>query len=373
MKLILFTIACSIALGVSAKAPDDLDIESRLSSQHCIVPAKADAATLKRIHNLLASKSETETLLGRSSTYFPIFDQQLKEYKLPAELKCITLLETELSNDDVSHAGATGIWQLMSDVKQEFGLRVDNEVDERYDLYRSTEAALKDLKRMYEAYGDWELALIGYNCGVGRLAEAYRRARSKDLSRVKKYLPVETQNYISKFVAFDYLMKNYRHHGLKPRLPSMDMQVVGNVKVYSYITLQQISDITSIPYQMVKSLNPQYGEGHVPASERGANVVLPRRVANALVDFLSHPDGQPLSPMNFAPIVINEDIPALKDDPNYFATTYTVGEGETLESLAELFNCNAYNIELWNHLESTSLKAGQELNLYMPRVVPKRV
>ena len=373
MKLAILTIASALVVTASLSASDDSDIESRLKTSNCLVATHSDPSILKRIHRLLDSKQETEKLIGRSSTFFPIFDLQLKEYKLPEELKYITMFETDLNNGDVSHSGATGIWQLMRDVKEEFGLRVDNVVDERYDLARSTEAALKDLKRMYEATGSWELALAGYNCGMGRLNDAFKRSRSKDFEKVKKFLPEETKNYIPKFVAFNYLMKNYRHHGLHPRLPIMDKQVVGSVKVYNYITLQQVADVTGIPFQLIKDLNPQYGESYVPENPKGSNIFLPRRVTNALVEFVSHSDAQPLSPMNFSPIVINEDIPALKEDPDYFSTTYTVGEGETLEALSELFNCNAYNIQMWNHLEGTALTVGQELTLYMPRVIPKKV
>ena len=138
-------------------------METRLRTMDCIVPVKADAAVIKRIQSFLNGRKDTEKLIGRSATFFPIFDQYLKEYELPADLKYITCLETELNNKTVSSSGAIGIWQLMPDVKEEFGLRIDGTLDERLDLYRATEAALKDLKRMYKAYGDWELALAGYN------------------------------------------------------------------------------------------------------------------------------------------------------------------------------------------------------------------
>ena len=100
---------------------------------------------------------------------------------------------------------------------------------------------------------------------------------------------------------------------------------------------------------------------------------VPRRVMGALQDYVSNPDAQKQSNLNFAPVVIDENLPKLEDEPNYFKTTYTVGEGETLESLGELFNVGAYNIMLWNRLDSPNVAKGTELILYMPRVIPKKV
>ncbi len=351
----------------------DEDVESRLRSLNCIVAPSTESAVLKRINTLIRSKGDTERMIGRSATFFPIFDQYLKEYNLPEDLKYITCLETELNNRVISTAGAKGIWQLMPDVKEEFGLRIDGTLDERLDLNRGTEAALKDLKRLYERFKDWQLVLAGYNCGVGRLGAAMKRARSTDFNEIKKYLPQQTQEYIPKFIAFTYIMKNYRAHGLKPRLPDCDLQTVGNVKIYDHLTLQTVASVTALPFEVVKALNQQYGEGYVPENVTGSNLTLPKRVIGALNEYLTHTDVKTKATLNFSPIVIDENLPKHESDPNYFKTTYYVGEGETLESLAELFNISAYNIVLWNNLETPSVSKGQELTLFLPRVIPKRV
>lgn len=383
-KLLIFTaittLASSFVLAnnnIAAKkyADSDDEIENRIRSMQCLVEPRTDAYVMKRIQSFLRSRRDTEKMIGRSATYFSIFDQKLHEYKLPEELKYITVLETELSPSVVSHAGATGIWQLMPDVRSEFGLRIDNTVDERLDLLRATEAALKDIKRMYNAYENWELTLAGYNCGVGNLGRAMKKARSRDFNTVKKHLPQETQNYIPKFVAFTYLMKYYQYHGLKPQLPKVDLQVIDNVKVYKYVSLSSVAQVTGLPQSIIESLNPQYREGYIPATEQGLNLFVPRRVMGAVNDLLSSVEGSQPSggSFNVSSVVIDENLPKLDDDPDYFKTTYTVGSGETLETLAEVFNCAPYNIMLWNDLSSSYLSAGQELVLYMPRVIPKKV
>ena len=69
---------------------------------------------------------------------------------------------------------------------------------------------------------------------------------------------------------------------------------------------------------------------------------------------------------------MDENLPKLEGDPNYFKTSYMVGEEETIEAVADLFNIGVYNIMLWNHLDKANVVKGQELTLYLPRVVPKR-
>jgi membrane-bound lytic murein transglycosylase D len=366
-----FTLALCLLCATILLA--DEDVENRLRNMDCIVPIKTDASVINRIQSLLKSRKDTEKMIGRSAMYFPIFDKYIKEYELPADLKYITCLETELNNKVISTSGAKGVWQLMSDVQEEFGLQISSVLDERLDLCRGSEAALKDLKRMYKAYGDWELTLAGYNCGVGRLGAAMKKAKSKEWERVKPFLPQQTQEYIDKFIAFTYVMKNYRSHNLSPNLPSLDKQAIGSVKVFKFLSLSTVANVTGISYDLVKELNSQFGEEYVPDSEKGHNVIVPRRVMGALQDYISNTDVPNPQLLSFSPMVIDENLPKLEDEPNYFKTTYIVGQDETLESLADLFNVGVYNIMLWNHLESPYVGKDFELKLYLPRVVPKRV
>jgi membrane-bound lytic murein transglycosylase D len=370
MKKIITLIAC---LFTSVLLLADEDIEDRLRYMDCIVPVKTDASVTKRIETMLKGRRDTEKMIGRSVVYFPIFDQMLKELELPADLKFITCLETELNNKTVSTSGAKGIWQLMTDVREEFGLRIDNVLDERLDLIKGTEAALKDLKRLYKAYGDWELALAGYNCGVGRLGQALKKARSKNFNDVKQFLPQQTQDYVPKFIAFTYIMKNYKAHNLKPILPSLDLQIIGSVKVKNYLSLSTVANITGLSYDFVKDLNIQYKEEYIPDNKHGYTVIVPRRVMGALQDYIANLESPKPEQMTFTPSVIDENLPKLDNEPNYFETTYYVGETETIESIADVFNISVLNIMTWNDLDYPAVSKGFEMKLFLPRVVPKRV
>jgi membrane-bound lytic murein transglycosylase D len=366
----LFLTLCVVVNTAFAK---DVEVEPRLRNMDCIIPVSTDEPVTKRIHSLLRARKETEKMIGRSTTYFPIFDKHLKDLGLPADLKYITCLETELNNKTISSAGATGIWQLMTDAREEFKLQIDGQVDERYDISRASEAALKDLKRMFNAYHNWEMALAGYNCGVGRLAEAIKRAKSNDFEKVKKFLPQQTQEYTNKFIAFTYVMKNFREHGLEPKLPSLDIQCIGAEKVFHYLSLATVANITGVSYDHIQELNKQFGDGFVPDSKNGYYVYVPRRVLGALHDYVSNPDMQRESNLNFQPITIDESLPQLPNDPSYFKTTYVLGNDDTLESVAELFNIGSYNIMMWNGLSYPYVSKGTELTLYLPRIVPKKV
>ncbi len=370
-KTILFTLA--LCVSTLAMSTDD-DVASGLRNLKTIVPQNSNSYTISKVQSLLRAKKDTERMIGRSAIFFPIFDQLLESYELPADLKYITCLETELNPRMVMSSGAAGIWQLMTDVKEEFGLRTDAVLDERYDLKRGTEAALKDLKRMYKNYGDWELTLAGYNSGAGRLGAAMKKARSKDFSKIKKFLSIETQQYVDKFIAFTYVMRNYKQHGLKPILPTLDKQSIVGVTVRNYVSLESVATVTGLSIDLIKEMNPQFGENYVPATDRGCNVYIPRRVRAALEDYVSQADGNSNVINNFAPIVIDENLPILENESNYYKTTYTVGEKETFETVTQLLDVGKHNILLWNNLNVDAvLTKGQEITLYLPRVIARRI
>lgn len=121
-------------------------------------------------------KSLVEAMLGMSLYYMPIFEQALDRYGLPMELKYLPVIESALNPNAVSRAGATGLWQFMTATAAGQGLEVNSVVDERRDPYRSSDAAARYLKQLYNIYNDWHLALAAYNCGPGNVNKAVRRA-----------------------------------------------------------------------------------------------------------------------------------------------------------------------------------------------------
>ncbi|MGB9873442.1 MAG: lytic transglycosylase domain-containing protein, partial [Hydrogenobacter sp.] len=111
----------------------------------------------------------------------------------------------------VSRSGAAGLWQFISSTARRYGLRVDDQVDERFDVIKSTEAAVRYLKDLYNMFGSWELALAAYNCGENCVKS---RTAGVDFWITKDMLPLETRNYVPAFFAVLLLVRDPVKYGI---------------------------------------------------------------------------------------------------------------------------------------------------------------
>ena len=221
-------------------------------------------------------KGLVESMLGLSIYYMPIFEDALDRYGLPMELKNLAIIESALNPNAVSRAGATGLWQFMSSTALGEGLEVNTLVDERRDPYKSSDAAARFLKKLYNMYGDWTLAIAAYNCGPGNVNKALRRAGGgkKDFWEIYNFLPSETRNYIPAFIAANYAMTYYKDHNISPVLASKPI-IVDSVLVSQRVHFQQISDVLGIPMEEIRALNPQYRADIIPGDIKPYALVLP--------------------------------------------------------------------------------------------------
>ena len=135
----------------------------------------------------------------------PEFERAFRKYGVPVELIPLCVVESAVSRDALSPAGAAGMWQLMPETARGYGLRVDNEIDERYNVDRSTEVAARFLLDLKKTLGGWPLAVMAYNCGTGRVRTAIIKAGSVDPWAVLDYVPAETQAYLPSLLAVGYL------------------------------------------------------------------------------------------------------------------------------------------------------------------------
>ena len=121
--------------------------------------------------------SFTKTMLEKRSVYLPLFEEYLRKYNLPDELKYLSMIESGLNPKAISYAKAGGLWQFMPRTATlDFGLRMDQYVDERLDPIKSTEAACRYMTQLYRIFGDWELVLAAYNTGPGNVKRAQKRS-----------------------------------------------------------------------------------------------------------------------------------------------------------------------------------------------------
>ena len=138
--------------------------------------------------------------------YFNLYDEILIANGVPAELKYLSVIESHLSSNLISWAGAVGPWQIMPDEAARLGLKT-NPIDERTDYRKSTQAAATILKELYAQFGDWLLVVAAYNGGAGRVKQAIQKKGSKDFWQIEYELPLETRNHVKKFIATYYVFE----------------------------------------------------------------------------------------------------------------------------------------------------------------------
>ncbi|MDH7464169.1 transglycosylase SLT domain-containing protein [Chitinophagaceae bacterium 26-R-25] len=142
-----------------------------------------------------------QALLHQNKEMVEFMEFVLKKNDVPADMKCLALIESSLNNNAVSSAGAVGVWQLMPGIALQYGLKVDRTTDERKDIYKSTYVATKILKELYQKYGDWQLVVAAYNCGSPRIDNALAKTNGQTYGDIASLLPHETQLHVKKFGA----------------------------------------------------------------------------------------------------------------------------------------------------------------------------
>ena len=344
------------------------EIRPRFEAMDCMIKPRYTSEVESYIKKHLAyNGSNAKRIMERASVYFPIYEKYLKEHDLPQDLKFLSIVESSLVPQAVSPAGATGLWQFMSETGRNYCLTIDKEVDERFCPYNATEAAMQYLAKQFQRFGSWELALASYNCGPGTINNAMKRARSNDYWSIAKYLPRETKNFVPAFLGAAYVANFYHLHGIEPNYPNLDMQVTEAIKVYNRLDFATIASVTNLPVFVVESLNPAFKKDYIPENTEGYDVIVPRRTSAALVEYLEA--RRPDSPRKKE---LPEVMPAPADSSNYkpeelyFMSIYVVAEGDKIGDLADIFNIAPYNLKVWNKLTSYQLKKGQELTIWFP-------
>lgn len=153
------------------------------------------------------------TLLAikRANRYFPVFAPILKKNGLPADMIYLAVIESTLNPRALSPAKAAGLWQLMPATGKEYGLEVNDDVDERYDPVKATEAASRYLKNAYAKYGNWESVAASYNGGMARISKELGAQQAE--SAFNLYLADETMRYIFRMLAMKLIMENPSAYG----------------------------------------------------------------------------------------------------------------------------------------------------------------
>lgn len=221
----------------------------------------------KYIAYYLRDKKGLEIALRRAKLYLPHIKKILRKHRLPEDLALLPLVESAFNPFAVSPSGAGGIWQLMPDTARRYGLRVDGEIDERFDLEKSTEAAARYLKDLYRIFGSWELVLAAYNCGEGCVS---RKTGGGNFWKTKKNLPRQTRRYVPKFFAALLIARDPRKYGISVDVGELSIERKVSDRGYS---VRELLHTAGIRESRFRDLNPHIKGEYVPP---GAYVYLPK-------------------------------------------------------------------------------------------------
>jgi len=240
--------------------------ELNLENYYFDIPVVYNDAVKKWIdYFLVRGKDYFETYSARGGRYAPLLGKTLEDNGLPRDLIYVAMAESGFQTKAKSYARAVGLWQFIPSTGRIYGLKIDWYIDERRDPVKSTIAASKYLKKLYEDYGDWEIAAAAYNAGEGKVNRAIARYKTDNFwSLIKKrYLRSETRNYVPKIMALAILGKNLNYFGF------------GNIEFHGPIDFTEIevsakTDLVALTQEMkidvedIYFLNPELLRWYIP-------------------------------------------------------------------------------------------------------------
>ena len=218
--------------------------------------------------------SKAILILKRSNKYFPIIEKYLKKYNIPDDFKYLAIAESAFENV-TSPAGAKGFWQFMKKTGLAYDLEINDLVDERFHLEKSTESACKYLNKLYEQFGNWTLAAAAYNMGPSALEKQIKKQNVNNYYDLK--LNNETSRYIFRIIAYKIIDKNPLRYGFDLD----DSSLYQPVKTYEMEINKTIENIANFGneigfnYKIIKYLNPWILKNKLEVNEKNYTIKLP--------------------------------------------------------------------------------------------------
>ncbi len=304
----------------------ELDVHAELKLPVSELPLEINDAVMRYV-NYFQTEEGREVLvegLQRQGRYRAMIQRILDEEGIPQELIFLAQAESGFKPRALSRRLATGMWQFMRLPGRQYGLNRTSDYDDRLDPEKSTRAAARYLRDLYERHGDWYLAMAAYNAGPTRVDRAVRYTGYADFWEFyyRKALPLETRNYVPIVLAMVIMAKYPAEYGLENVQP--DPPIEYNTTTVSGRThLGLIADILDLPLDKIRELNPAILRDVAPD---GYTVRIPKGTANRVLAAL-------------------EAIPADRRDS---WRIHRVMTGETLDSIAKTYNTSVESIALAN-------------------------
>lgn len=300
------------------------------------------------LHDMYAQKKRECTLNGfadsseNTDVFIPMLSSLIAQSDLPSEFLFVALVESQLNVETTSSQGAAGLWQFMEKTGRLQGLKVNQFVDERRDHIKSTRAAIAYLSTLKKQFGKWYLALIAYNCGDGRLTKAIRKAGTTDIHILtdpkRQLIPQESRNYIRKVIALALLATDEVYLSqiqYDMSLSSSYENPLATIYLPEGEDIDRIAAVLEMPKKNLVRLNTHLKKGITPPNTQDYPVYIPK---NKLDDFRQ----------KFR----------TKDLQGYFVM-HRVKSDETLEQLSRRYNVPKTSIMIENMIGE---KEGKNLN-----------
>ena len=347
-----------------------------------------------------------ERAYARSGRYRDMMLPILKREGLPQDLIYLALAESGFHPHAVSRVGARGIWQFMGGRGAGYGLHHNMYVDDRQDPEKSTRAAARHLKDLYNQFGDWYLAMAAYNSGPGTVQAAVKRTGYADFWELynRNVLPKETKNYVPIILAATLMAKNPTQYGLDS--VEMDKPDHYDTVAIDYpVDLRLVSDCVGVSPSDLQDMNPSLlrlstprmgpFQLHIPAGTKeqfetaiaavppdkrlwwryhtvhaGETIVTLARSYHTTakqIEEANHLDNPELE--TDAKLIIPVAVGKHGEDTATYAkriTRYKVHKGDTVESVADNFGVSAQQLRRWNGIRGNSLAGRRVLALHLP-------
>jgi len=289
-------------------------------------------------------RDKFELWLSRAGRYINTMKEILVQNGLPKELVFLPLIESGFNTNAYSRSRAVGPWQFVASTAKKYGLTINWWIDERRDPIKSTEAAARYLKDLYEMFNSWHLAMAAYNAGEGKVLRALRKTREDDhwiLLQKKRYLKRETREYVPKFIAASLIALEPEKYGFNNIEFSNPVEFT-EVTIESPIDLEVIAWAAETDLQTIKDLNPELKRWCTPPDQAFYKIRIPADKKDRFLENLSQ----------------------IPKEERYSFNIHTVKKGETVSKIAKRYRLPESVIYLLNpEIKGKGLATGQEIKL----------
>ena len=294
-----------------------------------------------------------EQWLIRFSRYRPMVEKIFAEFNLPSDLVNLSLVESGFNPYAYSRAKATGPWQFMKGTGKVYGLRIDHYVDERRDPIKSTVAAARYLRDLYDLFGAWPLAMAAYNAGEGKVQRALNRVQGETFSDISKtkLIRQETKQYVPRIMAATIIARNPDQYGFGQTTAPLHQfeEVVVNRAVH----FRAIASASGVAYEDLRLLNPELRRDATPPDDSAYHLKVPVGTAEKVAGLLDR-----IPTYKFPPLVSK-----VRHVKAGTSQSYRVRAGDTLEKVSKRFHVPLRTLKTRNNLSGSVIRPGESLTI----------